>query len=218
MSTEQAAYALVAYDRFINGKNTLYNMSDAVVPVSVVDENQNDNQNNNDNSNQNNDTNNNNNNSNSNSNTNTSNTGNINNNTNTGNTNTNSNTGKKNTNIDKDTSSTSTSKSIAKSTIRNSSSVSIVPSTLATGGIGGGILGGVSDEALVAEDNPVVDVPAVIDSVPTPQDSGADVGVAGGSDGGGFPIKMVIGIVAGLVALALISVLIIRGRKRFVRE
>jgi len=29
MSTEQGTYGLVAYDRFLNGKNTLYNMSDA---------------------------------------------------------------------------------------------------------------------------------------------------------------------------------------------
>ena len=37
MSTEQAAYALVAYDRYKNNKNSLYNMSDAFTskPVST---------------------------------------------------------------------------------------------------------------------------------------------------------------------------------------
>ena len=34
MATEQAAYALVAYDRFLHGENTLYNMSDVFAPKS----------------------------------------------------------------------------------------------------------------------------------------------------------------------------------------
>jgi uncharacterized repeat protein (TIGR02543 family) len=34
MASEQAAYALAAYNRYKNGKNTLYNMSDAKKPVS----------------------------------------------------------------------------------------------------------------------------------------------------------------------------------------
>ncbi|MDR0875168.1 MAG: InlB B-repeat-containing protein [Clostridiales Family XIII bacterium] len=36
MSTEQAAYALVAYDRFKSGKNPLYQMSDAVAPGEAI--------------------------------------------------------------------------------------------------------------------------------------------------------------------------------------
>jgi len=36
MATEQAAYALVAYDRFLNGKTALYDMSD-VAPKTQLD-------------------------------------------------------------------------------------------------------------------------------------------------------------------------------------
>ncbi|MDR2646903.1 MAG: hypothetical protein LBB67_02100 [Oscillospiraceae bacterium] len=38
MATEQAAYALVAYDRFLSGKNSLYNMGDAAAKSEPDDE------------------------------------------------------------------------------------------------------------------------------------------------------------------------------------
>ena len=37
MATEQAAYALVAYDRYLNGSNALYDMSDAGAPIAPPD-------------------------------------------------------------------------------------------------------------------------------------------------------------------------------------
>jgi hypothetical protein len=73
-------------------------------------------------------------------------------------------------------------------------------------------------EVVTASDTPVLEAPGVITDNPTPKDSGKDAGVGGDSDGGGFPIKTVIGILAGLIALAFIVGLIIRGRKRAVKE
>jgi hypothetical protein len=79
-------------------------------------------------------------------------------------------------------------------------------------------IGGTSDKVIVSDDNPVVETPGVIAGTPTPKDSGKDVGAPNDSDGSGFTIKTAIGIAAGLIALALIVGLIIRARRRVVKD
>lgn len=41
MATEQGMYALVAYERFINGKNSLYNMSDSILNYNFINKSKN---------------------------------------------------------------------------------------------------------------------------------------------------------------------------------
>jgi hypothetical protein len=166
MATEQAAYALVAYDRYINDKNSLYNMSDVTLKKPVDNSTDIPTDKPTDNS--------------------------------------NSNTGEKPTN--------NGNKPIGRNISSALTSVRIyrgIPANAPEG----------SQESISGDSS--LSTQNVIDEAPTPRSSGADEKPVildssqnpnGDLDSGGFPIKPIIGAVSGLIALALISWLVIRGR------